>query len=285
MAFLREALYKLAEEAQPCTIRQLFYLMVSGGYIQKLESEYSNVVIRLAGDMRETDELPWHWITDSTRWMRKPRTFSSLQDAVNDSARTYRRSLWDNQNIYVELWCEKLALLGVIGDTAEKWDVPLMISRGFSSKDFAYSAAQQIVRADRPSYIYNVGDHDPSGLVAWQDVQNKITRYAAKLWSDRGESQWPITFERIAVTPEQIIEYDLPTRPTKKAGNTHAARFEGESVEADALPPNVLRQLVNDCIERHVDERALAVVMAAEESERRALEMFAKSQKVRRLSR
>jgi hypothetical protein len=277
---LRRSLYSLAEEAQPCTVRQLYYLMVSAGLIQKTEADYHNVVIRLLGEMRENDEMPWHWITDSTRWMRRPRTFSSLQAAVDASARDYRRSLWDNQGIYLEVWCEKLALLGVFSDVTDKWDVPLMIARGFSSKDFTHSAAEQIVDANRPTYIYQVGDHDPSGLVAWQDVQNKINRYTTKMWLDDSNPHFgdiqEIVFVRIAVTEDQIQIYHLPTRPTKTKGNTHAKNFEGESVEADALPPNVLRELVNDCIEQHVDQRALHVVQVAEESERKALEIFAK---------
>jgi hypothetical protein len=35
--------------------------------------------------------------------MRKPRTFSSLEDALRLTRQTYRRSLWDNQDVYVEV--------------------------------------------------------------------------------------------------------------------------------------------------------------------------------------
>jgi hypothetical protein len=54
-------------------------------------------------------------------------------------------------------------------------------------------------------------------------------------------------------TEDQIDEYDLPTRPEK----TDASR---EAVELDALPPEVLRQLINDAIERHVPRRELEVL-------------------------
>ena len=45
-------------------------------------------------------------------------------------------------------------------------------------------------------------------------------------------------FERVAVTPEQIVEWKLQTRPTKTeaAGNRHAKVFIGDSVELDAIP-------------------------------------------------
>jgi hypothetical protein len=69
------------------------------------------------------------------------------------------------------------------------------------------------------------------------------------------------------VRPEQIVEWDLPTRPTKKT-DSRSKSFEGESVEVDAIEPARLRQIVRECVERHVDCRALAVLKAAEWSER-----------------
>ena len=81
--------------------------------------------------------------------------------------------------------------------------------------------------------------------------------------------------ERIALTKEQIQRYRLPTRPTKREGNPHARDFEGRSVELDALPSRILRQLVTDFIERHITADELEVLRAAEESERELIEQFA----------
>jgi hypothetical protein len=80
-----------------------------------------------------------------------------------------------------------------------------------------------------------------------------------------------VHFVRAAVTEQQIEEYALPSRPTKRAGNTHARNFEGDSVELDAMPPDLLRSIVRDCIETHIDAHQLAVTLAAEESEREYL--------------
>jgi hypothetical protein len=76
-----------------------------------------------------------------------------------------------------------------------------------------------------------------------------------------------IHFERVAVRPEQVAAWGLPTRPTKKTDSRSKA-FRGESVEVDAIPPARLRELVRGCIQRHVDRRALEVLRAAERSER-----------------
>jgi hypothetical protein len=79
-----------------------------------------------------------------------------------------------------------------------------------------------------------------------------------------------IYFERIAVTAEQIRDWKLPTRPTKKS--THSKGFPGRSVEVDAIPPNTLRALIRSYIESYIDKKALQVMQVAEENERKILE-------------
>jgi hypothetical protein len=50
-----------------------------------------------------------------------------------------------------------------------------------------------------------------------------------------------MTFERIAVTPGQIAEWHLPSRPTKKSDTRAAAFGDDDSVELDAVDPRMLR--------------------------------------------
>jgi len=80
-----------------------------------------------------------------------------------------------------------------------------------------HRAAATIAAENKSAYLYYFGDQDPSGLWIWRDLQRKIRRYAPHA----------VSFERVAVTPEQIREYRLPTRPTKREGNTHAKNFRG----------------------------------------------------------
>ena len=57
-----------------------------------------------------------------------------------------------------------------------------------------------------------------------------------------------IHFKRLAVTPEQIEQWDLPIRPTKTS-DSRAARFGSDvSVELDAIEPRRLRSLVEKAI-------------------------------------
>jgi hypothetical protein len=72
--------------------------------------------------MRREGQIPYHWLADATRWMRRPITYSSAEGALQRTAETYRRALWDESDIAVELWSEKEALAGVLVDVTDRWD-------------------------------------------------------------------------------------------------------------------------------------------------------------------
>ena len=75
----------------------------------------------------------------------------------------------------------------------------------------------------------------------------------------------------VAVTPGQVALWNLPTRPAKSDGNSHAARFEGDSVEVDPMPPAILKDLLRSAIEAHMISEQLNVLQQAELSERNML--------------
>ncbi len=258
---IRDAIYVALAEDAPMTVRQVFYRLVSTGVIAKSEGEYKSTVVRLLGEMRRAGEIPFSWIADTTRWMRKPTTYSSLENMLKRTAEAYRRSVWDNQEAYVEIWLEKDALAGVLYEATSVWDVPLMVTRGYPSLSYLHSAAEAIAAQDKPTYLYYFGDYDPSGLDIPRKVECDLREFAP--YAD-------IEFERVAVSPAQIASMNLPTRPTKRT-DSRAKGFIGESVEVDAIPPKVLRDIVSDCITRHVDERSYEALLHAEKSERSSL--------------
>jgi hypothetical protein len=262
MAVIKQAILDVLSASNPATVRQTYYQLVSRGVIAKTETEYKSTVVRLLTEMRRDRTIPYGWIADNTRWMRKPRTYSSLEDMLALTAETYRRALWDTQDVYVEVWLEKDALAGVVMEETAEWDVPLMVTRGYSSLSFLASAAETIAEQLRPTFIYYLGDHDPSGLDIPRAVERELRRLAPGA---------EIHFERIAVTEEQIERLNLPTRPTKRS-DSRAQRFRGESVEVDAIPPTVLRGLVRDSIVQHVDTAQLGRLELVEDAERETLD-------------
>jgi hypothetical protein len=253
----REALFDIIEAGRPMTVRQVFYQTTVRGLIEKAESGYAKVQNDLTL-MRRAGDLPYHWLADNTRWMRRPTTFNGVEEALKDTAKFYRKALWKDADCYVEIWLEKDALSGVIYPVTSMFDVPLMVARGYASLSFLYTAAEYINDLDVPAYIYHLGDFDPSGVNAGEKIEETLNELAPDA---------EIYFERIAVTEEQIASWDLPTRPTKKS-DTRAKNFGDTSVELDAIDPNELRNIVQDVIEVHLPQQQFEVLKAAEESER-----------------
>jgi hypothetical protein len=260
-----EALLEIAEAMQPCTVRQAFYQATVRGIVEKTEAGYAKVQRQLA-ELRRDGALPWGWIADNTRWQRKPVTWDSLEDALENTARTYRRSLWTDAADYVEVWLEKDALAGVLMPVTSRWDVPLMVTRGYSSLSFLYEAASYIAEIDRPAHLYHFGDFDPSG----QDAAAKIPATLRELAPGA-----EIVFEQVAVRPHQISDWHLPTRPTKATDSRTKNWTGGESVELDAIDANQLRELCDVNIRLHIDPAQLAVIETAEQSEREFLTLWA----------
>lgn len=243
------------------TVRQVFYRLVSGGVIDKSEAAYKGIVVRLLTRMRWDGTIPFGWIADSTRWMRKPNTHTGLHDLMESHARTYRRDVWNDQPAYVEVWLEKEALAGVLYPETEEWDVPLMVTRGYPSLSYVAEAASAIQGVGKPTHLYYFGDYDPSGL----DIPHTIERHLRRL-----APHADIHFHRVAVNLEQIEAFGLPTRPTKTT-DSRSGGFVGESVEVDAIPPAILREMVRECVTRHLDQRTLAETRRVEALERDTL--------------
>jgi hypothetical protein len=244
----------------PMTVRQMFYALVTRGVVPKEEAAYDRVVYHLL-TMRRTGILPYGFIADNTRWVRKPRTYGSLSAFLEQSQKFYRKAVWDEIDERVEIWIEKDALAGVVVDITEAWDVPLLVMRGFPSETFIYSAAEAINASEKKTWIYYFGDYDPSGVKISDSIERKLTE-----WSELA------IFLRVAVIEPQIRLWGLPTRPTKTGKhNTHAKGWEGDSVELDAIPADRLKAMVEEYIISHVPQGHLEAIQQTEAAERETL--------------
>jgi hypothetical protein len=143
----------------------------------------------------------------------------------------------------------------------QPWDVPLMVTRGFASLSFLFGAGETIRAQGKPTFLYYFGDYDPSGLDIPRTVESRIKEFAPDA---------DITFQRVAVTAEQIEAMSLPTRPTKRS-DSRSKGFKGESVEVDAIAPAVLRRMAYQCIVRHLDQDLYARLKHVEAAERKTL--------------
>ena len=254
------AILEIARRERPITVRGLFYRVMSRGLVPKSEAGYK-VVQREALKLRRNGELSYGWITDGSRRRLTLKAYSGLDQALTQTAQFYRRRLWNDQNVYVEVWTEKDAITGVVQQTALSNDVPLVVAKGYVSETFLWEGAEEITEVGKPTFIYQLGDHDRDGVQAFEKIQQKLRDFVP--------DDIPITFERIAVTPSQIEELGLPTRPDKTDSGF------GPCVEVDAIDSNTLRNLVRAAITQHFDQDALRITEAAERSEREILEAIA----------
>jgi len=257
---LIEAAKAIPAEHNPMTVRQVYYQLVSRQVMENSRSQYQ-AVSNLLVHARKAGVIPWEWVEDR---LRRPRTVS-MWDGLPDFAETARsacrRDVWSTQSRYLEVWLEKDALAGVVYEETEPWDVPLMVTRGYPSLSYLYEAAEVIAQRDKPAFLYYFGDLDPSGIDITKTVERGIREFAPDA---------EIFFERVAVTPQQVKVLGLPTRPTKQT-DSRSKNFAGESVEVDAIPAAKLLGLVRNCIEKHLDQRALARTRQIEAAERETL--------------
>jgi hypothetical protein len=269
---IKAGIQTVLSDDNPMTVRQVFYQLVVRGLIEKTENEYQHTIIRLLTEIRLDDEIPFEWIVDESRRRRQTQTYDNITDAVRDTAKFYRRSALRECPDYIEIWSEKEALAGIIWEVASDYDVPVLVSKGMSSLTQLHGSAVAVARAaeaGKYAYIYQFGDHDPSGVLIPQAIENRLIELCDKLGC------FPPDVERIALTEEQIEAFNLPSRPTKRKGNTHAMEFEGDSTELDALPSAELRNMVRECIERHISPASLEALREAESSERQLIEDWA----------
>jgi hypothetical protein len=268
MTELQDELYEIVEKIQPATVRQVFYRATVAGLIPKTEEAYNGVIVRLLLHMRERGKMPWDWISDNTRWVHRTASYDKLSDLLSESAALYRRNLWNDNPVRVEVWLEKDALAGTLFDVTNPLRVGLYVSRGFSSASYLHEAAEAGIESGKRTIIYQLGDHDPSGIWIARQIEKRLRQFGAD-----------IEFHRLAVTLEQIERWGLPSRPTKRQGNSHAKGFKGSSVELDAVEPDMLRDLVKRAIMRHMDQGLYRRTLEIEDQERRTLDALANAYK------
>lgn len=242
--------------------------------VPKTDSGRNNgyaVVQRRLTILRRNNQIPYGWITDSTRRGYHTDTFDGPADFLQQMAHLYRSDLWSASDCYAEVWCESRSIAGVIDDVCEELAVSLYPSGGFSSLSLAYQSAQYIKASarQRPIKIIYVGDYDPAGVLIDQNIEREIRGHLPNA---------DIEFMRIAITAEQIEGYDLPTKP-RKPGDRRARHIK-ETVEAEAMPVPILQNLLRQSVESYLPQGQLDVIRAAEESERDGLKALGHSMDV-----
>jgi hypothetical protein len=275
-------LFLFASTRMPVTIRQGYYHLDTLGLITKTESGYA-IVVELMGQMVEAEIIDPDWIVDLSREPLIWRVCDSPAHALREAAETYAKNLWLDEPQYVQVWIEKQGLIETIRSPCMRRCVSLWPAKGYASRSFLRRAVKEIVAADKPTFIYALGDYDAAGVFASQHIDETLRDYA-----DREGFVHDIVFERVALDAAQIDALNLPTRPSKERDDHGRpipsapafralqertltgpmARLIGQSCELDAFDPDDLRSLVQSRITLHMSDERLAELEAEEEAEK-----------------
>lgn len=259
---LDSQIIQVLKEDHPQSVRHVFYRMTDPRLpesVEKSDNGYRHVQERCV-KLRRAGRIPYNWIADMSRRGWHVDTFSGADDFVRSLAGYYRADLWRNANYRCEVWAESRSIASVIQKDCEELAVSLYPCGGFSSLSFVHQAAEQHNSSDdnRPLVVLYIGDYDPAGVLIDQSLQKELRQHL--------RSTIPLEFVRVGINEEQIDEYDLPTKP-RKASDKRSQHVK-YTVEAEAMPAHILRELLRWEVEYLLPENALHAAKVAEESER-----------------
>jgi len=279
---VNEILEQYAEAGYDLTLRQVYYQFVARGLIPNQAAEYKRLGA-IINDARLAGRVPWNRIVDRTRNLQGVYHVADAQQAITEAARDFHTDLWATQKKRVEVWVEKDALIGVVGQACQPWDVNYFSCRGYCSQSELWAAAMRLLKyvgARQEVIILHLGDHDPSGIDMTRDISDRLSLFASEhlkpLTKLMGFHQTHrlITVKRIALNADQIERYDPPPNPTKLTDSRakgYISEYGRESWELDALEPTVLNDLIQTHIKRELDGHAFAEAYRAMEKERKRL--------------
>lgn len=287
-----------ARQGLTLTLRQLYYQLVSKDLIRNEEKQYKRIG-EIVSRARRGGWLDWEALEDRVRVPRRPSEFRDLDELVQAALNSYRLPRMKGQETYVELWVEKDALAGVLLPIANRYHVTLMVNRGYSSTSAMKEAGERIratameLEVDRACVLY-LGDLDPSGEDMVRDVGERLDEYTNrgrifKIVEKNSEKDIEVETDaarakrmpyidvevrKLALTMAQVEEYEPPPNPAK----TTDSRFEkfqqqhgDESWEVDALPPSVLRDIIETELDELIDDQKVEEIREQEKLDKELL--------------
>lgn len=257
----------------PLTLRQIYYRLVAAGHIKNTVSSY-NGLSQLIKFMRLDDWLPWKVLQDRGRRVSDKRGWDDhnefLEASVDQFLEGFERCYLQDQERYVEIWCEKDALSQVFEKVAWPYCIRAVTCRGYQSITFLDSfrrRAQQAIKKGQVPVILYFGDLDPSGVQMFE---------ATKQTLEDEMNLWEVEYHRVALNLDQVKTFDLSVDPqavklTDKRYRNFVERFGLVAVELDALHPKTLQEMAVEAIESQFDMDLFREQKEVEQVERERL--------------
>lgn len=252
------------------TLRQVYYQMVARDIIPNNMRSYKNLG-NLINDARLAGLIDWLAIEDRTRNLRENSHWSKPGSVIESAAYSYHLDHWKGQESYVEVWVEKDALIGIVGQICQKLDVSHFSCRGYVSQSEMWAAARRLHKrqeAGQHIVLLHLGDHDPSGKDMSRDIQDRLVTFET----------YGVTFKRLALNMDQVELYNPPPNPAKLTDSRATGYIEeygNECWELDALEPKVISDVIRENVEKYRDDTLYQAVVRREAEEKKQLNDFA----------
>ena len=280
------------------TNRQLYYQLVASDVIPNADEVYKRIC-KFLTDARYSGLIDWDAIEDRGRVPTKHAEWENVKELVESACSSYRLPRWNDQEYYVELFCEKQAMESVLKPIAYKYHIYFGYNKGYSSASTMYDLAQRIkqqIEKGKKTIVLYLGDHDPSGLDMVRDIQERIEEFLTKsqeetlMIDQKDEDGEDITIDvdewnvdeyflvvPIALNMTQITKYNPPPNPAKitdPRAKWYIAKYGKVSWELDALKPEILIDLTDKAIQGYIDLEKYNAWIEKENQQKEALVKF-----------
>lgn len=246
----------------PLTLRQIFYMLVTGYDYDKTEKAYKRMCETM-NRARRAQMVSMNAIRDDGLRRQTPHGWNSKEELVEtfvNAGKTFRYHRQEGQPTHIMVWCEAGGMLPQLARYCDPFGVPVLSSGGFDSVTTKHNFAMSASRYESVEVLH-IGDHDPSGVHMHNSLDEDLQAFVLHYGGD-------IEVTRLAVTPDQVRQYDLPTAPPKA---TDRRAFSGRTTQAEALPPRTLRRIVEEAINERLDLDTYDDVLRREQEARAEL--------------
>lgn len=261
----------------PMTVRQIFYRLVAQWEYPKTERAYKRLAEYLV-KARRSGHIGFGSIRDDGT-VEHGITINGIKEFWDQQLDYATKKAWRNrqqgQDYHIEMWCEAGGMAPMLAGMLVEWTIPVYSTGGFSSVTVVHEVAERVLSRDAPTVFLHVGDYDPSGQSIFESMAEDIGAFVA---ADTGEFQAPSGdidefmvegyFEprRVALVREQVARYNLPTAPAK-ASDSRSANWYDTTTQAEALPPDLLQDIVRDAVREYINVDQLDQTKADEQKE------------------
>lgn len=266
-ALLDDVLVVLEEyrDHLPLTSRQIYYRLIGAHGYEKTEGFYDRLChhISLA---RRGRLIPFEAIRDDGVTTVHFEHFDNADDFrvhLRMQARNYRRNLLASQPVHLEVWCEAAGMISQLARVATEYSVQVYSSSGFDSLSAKKMIADRVCERQKRAIILHLGDYDPSGVAMFNAAAEDVAEFVRR---DRDYGDISVEFRRVCLTPEQVVDFGLPTAPPKPS--SHAKAWRGETCQLEALAPDQIADLLHDAILDVLNPKLISSDLAEEAVER-----------------